>query len=84
MGERAKTKAVTEIKDLRDWLAAAEALGELQVVNGADWNLEIGGISEMNYRCRPFDWIDEFPQVAEASPDLRSRITEKWGHLFKK
>ena len=43
MGERAKTTAVTEIKDFRDWLAAAEA-----------------------------------------GPDLQRRLTEKWGHLFKK
>jgi UbiD family decarboxylase len=67
MGERAKTAAVTEIKDLRDWLAAAEALGELQIVTGADWNLEIGGISEMNYRHRPnnaqlFDEIKDYPK----------------------
>jgi UbiD family decarboxylase len=33
--------------------------------------------------CRPFDWIDDFPVVAEASPALRRRIMKKWGHLFK-
>lgn len=57
---------IAEIKDLRDWLAAAEALGELQVVKGADWNLEIGGISQINYRRRPntaqlFDEIKGYP-----------------------
>ncbi len=43
-----------------------EALGELQHVKGADWNLEIGTISEVNYRRRPsaallFDEIPGYP-----------------------
>ena len=55
------------ISDLREWLTAAEALGELQVVPGADWNLEIGGISQINYRHRPnkaqlFDEIKGYPK----------------------
>ena len=53
-------------RDLRGWLAAAEDLNELQIVNGADWNLEIGAISEINYRNRPnkaqlFDEIVGYP-----------------------
>ena len=56
-----------EIGDLRHWLAAAEAMGELQIVKGADWNLEIGGISQINYRRRPnkaqlFDEIKGYPK----------------------
>ena len=36
--------------DLRAWLEAAQKLGELQTVNGADWNLELGAISELNVK----------------------------------
>jgi 4-hydroxy-3-polyprenylbenzoate decarboxylase len=34
--------------------------------------------------CRPFDWIDDFPPVAEASPEEKKRTLEKFGHLLKK
>jgi 4-hydroxy-3-polyprenylbenzoate decarboxylase len=45
--------ADSTMRDLRDWLACVEQMGELQTVRGADWNLEIGGISELNYRRKP-------------------------------
>ena len=32
--------------------------------------------------CRPFDWIDEFPAVAEASPEEKARTLKKFGHLL--
>ncbi len=34
--------------------------------------------------CRPYDWIDEFPPVAEASPEERARTREKFGYLLDK
>src|SRR5436309_2441116 len=54
------------MRDVREWLTAIDELGELQRVDGADWNLEIGGISELNYRRRPpaallFDRIKDYP-----------------------
>jgi len=33
--------------DLRDWIRGAEELGELRRVEGADWHLEIGAITEV-------------------------------------
>src|SRR5438045_9162030 len=36
--------------DLRPWLAEVEKLGELRHVRGADWNLELGAISELNVK----------------------------------
>jgi UbiD family decarboxylase len=33
--------------------------------------------------CRPWGWKDEFPRVAESSPQLRERVTRKWAHLFR-
>jgi UbiD family decarboxylase len=36
--------------DLRQWLSHVAAIGELQEVRGASWDLEIGAISSVNYR----------------------------------
>src|SRR5688572_3573249 len=36
--------------DLRAWLAEVQRLGELREVQGADWNLELGAISELNVK----------------------------------
>ena len=66
MAQQENTEKIEGTRDLRAWLVAAEALDELQVVKGADWNLEIGAISELNYRYRPnntqlFDEIKGYP-----------------------
>jgi 4-hydroxy-3-polyprenylbenzoate decarboxylase len=52
--------------DLRAWIAQVETLRELQHVSGAHWDLEIGAISEINYRRRPpaallFDDVAGYP-----------------------
>jgi UbiD family decarboxylase len=54
-------------RDLRAWLRRVEEIGELQCVAGANWNLEIGTISEVNYRRKPpaallFDEIVGYPR----------------------
>jgi 4-hydroxy-3-polyprenylbenzoate decarboxylase len=53
--------------DLRTWIRQIEGLGELQHVSGAHWDLEIGAISEINYRRKPsaallFDDIAGYPR----------------------
>jgi UbiD family decarboxylase len=53
--------------DLREWIARIESLGELQHVAGAHWDLEIGTLSEINYRRKPpaallFDEIVGYPR----------------------
>src|SRR3954462_15810246 len=53
--------------DLRAWLAEVEKLGELKHVRGADWNLELGAISEMNVKKEQppallFDEIKGYPK----------------------
>ena len=57
---------MTRPADLRAWIARIESLGELQHVSGAHWDLEIGAISEINYRRKPpaallFDNIAGYP-----------------------
>jgi UbiD family decarboxylase len=54
-------------KDLREYIDAVERLGELRVVNGADWNLEIGAITEVAARAAQpkvvlFDNIKGYPK----------------------
>src|ERR1051326_2595312 len=53
--------------DLRPWLAQARSLGELEDVRGADWNLELGAISELNVKkdvppALLFDEIAGYPK----------------------
>jgi UbiD family decarboxylase len=54
-------------RDLRQWIALAEAAGQVRRVNGADWDLEIGGLTEMvchqsrQPRCLLFDEIKGYP-----------------------
>ena len=31
---------------------------------------------------RPYEWIDEFPPVAESSVELRAATLQKWGYLL--
>src|ERR1043166_8651646 len=38
----------SEMHDLRNFLRGVEALGELKTVRNADWNLEIGAITEIS------------------------------------
>ena len=33
--------------------------------------------------CRPWGWKDDFPKVAEASPELKADMRKKWAHLFE-
>lgn len=55
------------VKDLREWIATVEKMGELKRVNGAHWNLELGIIAEL-YQRRPgspallFDEIPGYPK----------------------
>jgi UbiD family decarboxylase len=53
--------------DLRAWLSEVEKLGELKQVRGADWNLELGAISELNVKkeiapALLFDEIKGYPK----------------------
>ena len=64
---RGDTKTATRPADLREWIERIDSLGELQRVAGAHWDLEIGTISEINYRRKPpaallFDEIVGYPR----------------------
>ena len=53
-------------RDLRGWIDAVEKFGELKRINGVDWNLEMGAITEVFARREPypailFDEIKDYP-----------------------
>ena len=53
--------------DLRAWLDEVRKLGEVRDVRGADWNLELGAISELNVKkdappALLFDEIAGYPK----------------------
>src|SRR5688500_12082369 len=53
--------------DLRLWIEQVRELGELREVRGADWNLELGAISELNVKkdvppALLFDEIKGYPR----------------------
>ena len=53
-------------RDLREWLDQVNRLGELKTVEGADWDLELGAITEVVARAtKPkvllFDNIKGYP-----------------------
>ena len=41
------TGCAIQYDDLRDWLAAVEARGDLKIVTGADWRTDIGQVVEV-------------------------------------
>ena len=42
-----KTSEAASACDLRDWLDSVERLGQLERISGADWDLEIGALTEI-------------------------------------
>lgn len=76
-----------KISDLREWLDMVRQKGELRTIEGADWNLEIGAISELQRRMdNPpvflFDRIKDYPpgyKVITGSLLTTSRLALTFG-----
>lgn len=57
-----------EQRDLRRWIAQVEKLGELKIIKGADWDVEIGAITELGHHLGEkshallFDQIKGYPE----------------------
>jgi len=32
--------------------------------------------------CRPYEWMSDFPPVAESSPEVRRAAEERWGKIL--
>src|SRR5207244_13323588 len=58
----------TKGRDLRSWIDEVEKLGELARINGADWDVEIGAITELGHhrgeqsKAILFDQIKGYPK----------------------
>jgi 4-hydroxy-3-polyprenylbenzoate decarboxylase len=67
-------------RDLREWLSQVEDLGELRRIDGADWDLEIGAITEMARKetktapCILFDSIKDYPKGHRLAVGLLNSI----------
>src|SRR5467141_4204577 len=54
-------------RDLRSWINEVEKLGELKRINGADWDVEIGAVTELGHHrgekshALLFDHIKDYP-----------------------
>jgi 4-hydroxy-3-polyprenylbenzoate decarboxylase len=54
-------------RDVRDWIRKVDEMGELKVIEGADWNLEIGALSVLSSKHKEgspallFDRIKDYP-----------------------
>jgi hypothetical protein len=33
--------------------------------------------------CRPFEWMKDFPPVAESSPELKEKVRAKWKKVIE-
>ena len=65
-GDHQSAARPTPWRDAREWIARASEQGELRVVRGANWQTEIGEITEMldhaeNSPCVLFDEIPGYP-----------------------
>lgn len=51
--------------DLRDWLEQVKKMGELKEVHGADWNLEIGAVTDMVAKNPRNNWATLFDKIKD-------------------
>src|SRR5580704_5146186 len=57
-----------ESRDLRGWIQEATALAELKKIDGADWDVEIGAVTELGHHrgeqshALLFDHIKGYPE----------------------
>jgi len=88
MDARSNTQIEPQYGDLRDLIGHIDKMGELVRIDGADWDLELGGLLDMIYHEDPqnppallFDNIKGYlfgdaPKVAEI--DTTKEGSVKW------
>ena len=68
--------------DLREFIDAAQKLGQVKEIHGAHWNLEIGALTEMFAFKEPspmvlFDQIPALPPIGERAVDYWLQAAER-------
>ena len=61
-------------RDLRGWLDGVDSFGELRVVEGADWNQEIGAVAEVAAQSEPPPKAASEPASAEPEDPRLKRL----------
>ena len=66
--------------DLREWLAAAEQLGEVKHLKGLSWEREIGMVSALVQRADPAPCVvfEDIPGVPAGFRRKRWPMTQTW------
>ena len=68
--------------DLREWLQAVEAHGELKRISGADWDLEMSNVHELILKeskgTKPVLVFDEFPGYPKGYRTMLSPFSSIW------
>jgi 4-hydroxy-3-polyprenylbenzoate decarboxylase len=74
--------------DLREWMKLVGELGQLREVRGADWNLELGTLADLNARrgdkgwALVFDGVKDYPagyRIATGLNNSRERLAVSLG-----
>jgi len=64
-------------KDVRGWIQQVDKMGELKVIEGADWNLEIGGLSVLASKHREDSPALLFDRIRDYPPGFRILVDRK-------
>lgn len=82
MSTESTARACAVHRDLRDFLKAVEAKGELKQVKGASWDVEMSSLVELIYRggkgTRPAVLFDEVPGYPQGFRTLFGTIGSPW------
>lgn len=63
--------AIAASQDLRDWVGAVEALGQLERLKGVHWDLEIGGLLEILLEQQRHPPALLFEEIPDSRRDMR-------------
>jgi 4-hydroxy-3-polyprenylbenzoate decarboxylase len=81
MTDSSNDRRAAAIGDLREFLRAAEAEGELQVIDGADPNLEMGAIFELSLN-KLFPPVLLFRNMKNCDPSARIVMNVRGSHFM--
>lgn len=66
-----KAEERASVSDLRQWLGEVKSLGQLEAISGADWDLEIGALTEIILERMPMPPAVLFDKVPGFDPERR-------------
>src|SRR5207244_1252402 len=61
-------------RDLRGWIEEADRLGELKTLHGADWDIEIGAVTELGHHRGERSHALLFDNIKGHPPGYRVRV----------